>query len=364
MRSLFRPLDQLALGWRRFWFTPRATSTLGLFRIAFGLLTTAWTLSLLPNLFDFFTPAGIEPGRPKVYPGEWGVLPSPASPTVAAAVLLVLLAGGLALTVGCCSRVAAVVVWLGILSVENANTLVGNSGDGLIRNIAFFLMFAPSGAALSVDRWRRCRKAGHPEAFWDFPERAPWALRLVQVQLSVGYLSAVWHKVQSELWRDGTAVSYALRIEDISRFPAPGFITRSPMLIEAMTYGTLALELSLGILIWNRVARPWVMTLGVTLHLGIDYSILIGFFSLAMFVGYLSFLRPENATRLVLGVRNRVRNRPSAVLRRSRAASRPAGSDADPPAGLSPAGLSRAGLSRAEPTRAEPTRAVPEPPVR
>jgi putative effector of murein hydrolase LrgA (UPF0299 family) len=342
---MIRPLEQLAGGWRRFWFTPEATSTLALFRIAFGLLATAWTLAFIPNLFDFFTPAGIEPGRPKVYPGEWGVLPSPASATVVATVFLFLLLGCLALTVGWYTRIAAVVVWLGVLSVENANTLVGNSGDGLIRNLAFFLIFAPSGVALSVDRWRK-----HRETFWAFPERAPWALRLVQIQISVGYLSAVWHKVQSELWREGTAVSYALRIEDIARFPAPGFVTRSPVLIEAMTFGTLALELSLGILIWNRVARPWVMTLGVTMHLAIDYAILIGFFSLAMYVSYLSFLRPETASRLILAARDRVRNRPSAVLRRSRAAPRPA---AEPATGSQPA---------AEPApTSEP--AVPERPV-
>lgn len=342
---MIRPLARLALGWQRFWFTPQPTSTLALFRIAFGLLVTAWTLAFVPNLFDFFSPTGIEPGRPKVYPGEWGVLPSPAGPMVVTTVFVVLLLGCLALTVGWYTRVAAVVVWLGVLSVENANTLVGNSGDGLIRNLAFFMMFAPSGAALSVDRWRGHR--GHRDTFWEFPERAPWALRLVQVQISVGYLSAVWHKVQSELWREGTAVSYALRIEDISRFPAPGFVTGSPVLIEAMTFGTLACELSLGILIWNRAARPWVIPLGIALHLGIDYAILIGFFSLAMYVSYLSFLRPENAARLVLAVRDRVRNRPAAVLRRARTSPR---SVPGPPTGA----------ARPSPA-ARP--AVPEPPV-
>jgi hypothetical protein len=81
------------------------------------------------------------------------------------------------------------------------------------------------------------------------------------------------------------------------------------MLVEALTFGTLALELSLGILVWNRAARPWVMTFGVLMHLMIDYSILIGFFSLAMFVTYLAFLPAETATRLILATRDRVRER-------------------------------------------------------
>ncbi|MGI8815409.1 MAG: HTTM domain-containing protein [Pseudonocardia sp.] len=295
------PLARLGAGWRRFWFEPQETSTLGLLRIAYGVVATGWTVSLAPNLFAFFGPNGIEPGRPESNPGEWGVLPAPASPAVIIAFFAVLLSGTIALTLGLFTRVAAIVVFVGIVSIEHANMLVGNSGDGLIRNLAFYLMLAPSGAALSLDRLRKAR-----DRFWEFPARAPWALRLVQIQLSVGYLSAVWHKVQSALWREGTAVSYALRVEDIHRFHTPGLIAQSVKLTELLTFGTMALELSLAVLVWNRAARPWVLALGVSMHLAIDYSILIGFFSLAMFVTYLSFIPPDTASRYVLAARDRV----------------------------------------------------------
>ena len=43
------------------------------------------------------------------------------------------------------TRVAALVVFVCVLSLERRNPFVFNSGDGLIRIIAFFLMFAPSG---------------------------------------------------------------------------------------------------------------------------------------------------------------------------------------------------------------------------
>jgi hypothetical protein len=296
-----RAWAQLAGGWQRFWFEPQSTATLALVRIAFGLLATAWTVSLMPNMFDFFGAGGIEPGRPEHLPGEWGLLPAAASDQVVVGLFAVLLIACVLLTLGLFTRVAAVVVWLGILSITNANGLIGNSGDGLIRNLAFYLMLAPSGTALSLDRLRTDRAR-----FWECPARAPWALRLIQIQLSIGYLSAVWHKVQNELWRNGTAVSYSLRIEDIHRFPTPGFVTQSVMLTELLTFGTLALELSLAVLVWNRAARPWIMTAGATLHLSIDYFILIGFFSYAMFVCYLAFLRPENAERFIGWVRSRV----------------------------------------------------------
>ncbi len=288
--------------WQRFWFEPQPTSSLALFRIAFGLVATAWTVSLIPDLFAFFGPNGIEPGQPDRQPGEWGLLPASAGPAVVVGALAVTLAGTVALTLGLYTRVAAVIVFVGILSFEHRNGLISNSGDGLVRNLAFYCALAPSGESLSLDRYRTAR-----ELFWEFPDRAPWPLRLIQIQLSVGYLSAVWHKVQGESWRDGTAVAYALRMEDVSRFSTPDFITQSVVVTEALTFGSLALELALGILVWNRTVRPWVMSVGVLLHLTIEYAIVVGFFGIAMLVAYTAFLDPETAARLILRLRDRTR---------------------------------------------------------
>jgi hypothetical protein len=61
-------------GWTQFWFAPQETSTLGLFRTGFGVITVLWTLSLLPDLFAFYGPHGILPAYPQEGPGAWGVL--------------------------------------------------------------------------------------------------------------------------------------------------------------------------------------------------------------------------------------------------------------------------------------------------
>jgi len=152
-------------------------------------------------------------------------------------------------------------------------------------------------------------------------ERAPWALRLIQIQLSILYVSTVWQKVRGVTWNDGTAVSYANRIEDLERFPMPAIFTDSVMAANLLTFGTLAVELSLGILIWNRALRPYVIGAGVMLHLGIDYAIRVGFFGFAIFTCYLAFIPPEKATGAILRVRDRAkvsRFVPGRAFRRSR----------------------------------------------
>lgn len=305
--------------WDRFWFQAQATSTLALVRVAAGLISLGWGLSLLPDLFAFFSADGLVPAQPPDQgSGVWGLLEIFPSDAALVAVYVALLVGSVALTLGLFSRVAALVVFLCLLAFARRDFWVLNSGDGLVRVIVLFLVFAPSGESLSVDRLRRAR-----ERFWEFPERAPWGLRLIQVQLSILYLSTVWQKLRGETWNDGTAVSYANRIEDLSRFPLPGLMTDSVTIANVLTFGTLAVELSLAILIWNRALRPYVIGVGVALHLGIDYSIRVGFFSYAIFACYLAFVPPETASRLILRVRDRAkvsRLVPDRAFRRSRTA--------------------------------------------
>lgn len=285
--------------WQGFWFTPQPTSSLALFRIAFGVVATVWTVTQLPNLLAFYGTRGILPHAIEGAPGAWGVLELSDSPALVMGLFAVTLAASVAVTLGLFTRVAAVLLWVGIVSFQQRNLLVTNFGDGAVRMLALFCALSPAGAALSLDRLRKA-----PKQFWDFPSREPWALRLIQVQISIGYLSAVLHKVQNDLWIHGTAVSYALRIQDIHRIPTPAFVTSSPVLVNLLTYGTIATEFSLGVLVWNRRARPWVLLAGVGLHLGIDSSIIVGPFSYAMLAGYLAFIPPEQASRMILAVRD------------------------------------------------------------
>ena len=296
-------MGKIGAAWHRFWFEPQPTSTLGVVRIAFGIVVLGWTLSLAPDLGTFFSRTGILPKQPSL---RWWFDPlnNFSSNTALLALYIVLIVGTLCLIIGFHSRIASAIVFFGVLTLERRNPFIFNSGDLLVRNLAFYLMLAPTGAALSLDRWRRSR-----DRFWEFPSRAPWAIRLIQIQLTVTYAATVWAKVQGTSWNNGTAVSFALRIGDLQRFHAPSFITHSLLLSNLMTLGTLALEASLAVLVWNRKARPWVLGLGVLMHLLIAINIMVGFFSLAIFTAYIAFIPPETMSRFLLRLRDRFRRR-------------------------------------------------------
>jgi Vitamin K-dependent gamma-carboxylase len=287
--------------WERFWFAPVETSTVALFRIAFGILVLGYSLSLAPALFAFYSDDGILPAQPH-YSGTlaWGLLGVFPSDAAVLVFYFLLLAASLLLLVGLQARIAALVVFVCLVSFGRRDPWVLNSGDLLVQVLAFYMVLMPSGAALSLDR-----SLAAPARFWEFPVRSIWPIRLVQVQVSILYIAAVWAKVRGDTWNDGTAVSYAFRIADVGRFPVPGFVTDSLVLSNLLTYGTLAVELSLGVLVWNRVLRPWVLILGVGLHLGIDYAVRVGFFSYAVLVAYIAFVPPDAARSFILATRDR-----------------------------------------------------------
>ena len=282
--------------WNHFWFAPQPTSTLALLRIAVGTLTVAWALNLAPDTTSFFGPGGLGGGY-----------------ALAPLVITVLLVAAVCLTIGLATRVAAGVVLACMVWLVRVNPLVWNTGDVLLRHLVLFLVLAPSGESLSVDRFRR-----HRTAFWDHPTRAPWALRLVQLQVVVMYVTTVNAKLHGWTWRHGVAVSYPLRIPSDARFALPTAITASTGWAHVLTWGTLAVEGAIPLLVWNRRTRPYVLALGVGLHLAIDLTLRVGFFSWIVLAAYLAFVPPEQATALVDRVRNGIRELVAAPGRSSR----------------------------------------------
>jgi hypothetical protein len=264
--------------WERFWFAPEPAATLALLRIAVAVVTLAWTLAYAPDLATFTGPNGIAPGGASAY----------------RVVYLGLIAAAVCLLAGYRSRPAAAAVFVCLAWLHRVDPWALNSGDALLRDITFLLALAPAGACLSVDAALRS-----PGGARRIPHLAPWGLRLVQVQVSIMYLAAVASKLAGSAWRDGTAVSFPLRIPAMVRLRLPEQLTASPLIAHVLTWGVVGTELAIGVLVWSRRARPWVLGAGVLLHLGIEMALRVGFFSWVVLAAYVAFLPPERAARIV-----------------------------------------------------------------
>lgn len=279
--------------WDRFFFEPQSTSPMTLVRIGWGAVMVLWSLSLLPDIDPFLTTGALRYDR-SMPSGSWDLLdsiPFDRAPLVACLFLLVASATTM---VGYRTRLSSAVAVICLIALQRANTTIFNSGDLALRLIGISVALSPCGLLWSADAIRARRRGAHPA-----PWRAPWALRLLQLQFAVGYALSAWAKLRGNMWHEGTALGMALRIKDLQRFAIPEWLFEQSVLLNLATWGTLAFESCFLFLVWNRRLRPWVLGAGVAFHLGIDIVLDIGFFSAALWLSYLAFIFPDVADRIV-----------------------------------------------------------------
>jgi hypothetical protein len=297
-----------ASGQRSFWLALHPSSTLFALRSGLGLLVLAWAVSVAPDLLDLYGPRGVLPVPPP-RPGQpdlFGWFPTTRALLAGWACLA---ASAACLAAGWRVRLAAPLCWLLLCAFHARNPHVLNAGDSLLRilttYLALYLVFTPGArAGPSLRGWLR-GDAFRPEPVWP--------LRLVQIQLSLIYLASALDKLRGETWRDGSAVYWALRIEELQRFPLPTWLTESAAPVAVLSYGTLLLELALPGLLWWKRTRFAAIALGIALHVGFDYALRIGFFSWAMLLAYLAFVPPASMALALGRLRQRLVPNPGAV---------------------------------------------------
>jgi hypothetical protein len=178
------------------------------------------------------------------------------------------------LMLGCCTRAAAVATWVLSLSFANLNDSIDNAGDTIRGIILFYLMLCPCGAVWSIDRlWRRWRGNDASIVYV-----APWAIRMLFVQMTLIYFCNGVYKLFGESWREGYSLYYVLGDFTLSRFsmadcPLPLWMLRG------MTWSVLAWEITFPLLVvLNRWTRVVALVFGVLFHLGIGVTMELGFF--------------------------------------------------------------------------------------
>ncbi len=294
----------LASDWNEFWFARTSARPLGLFRIALGVCVLAWCALLAPDLTTWYSNDGVFPTAATALRNETargiGVLTHTGSPVAIFALFALTVVCAASFTAGYCTKASTVLLFLCVVSFNHRNSLILNSGDTLMRLDLFYMMFAPVGAALSVDRWLAERSGDADPSI--MPTIEAWPVRLIQLQLSAVYACTFLWKMTGPLWLNGNAVYYPLQMSEFAHFPLPTWVT-APLAVNLFTYGTLVIELALSTLIWVRQLRKYVLLSGIALHLGIEYALNIPLFSFVIISTYIVFFEDRWVARIVDTVR-------------------------------------------------------------
>lgn len=209
------------------------------------------------------------------------------------------------LTVGLCTRPAAVLALLLTVSFHLRIVQTTNGGDSVARCGLFCLMLAPAGVVWSLDAWARRRWRawrGLPPAVG--PVLVPaWPVRIMQIQLCFMYFFTGLVKIVNDLpalfqtgkvpdgadWLTGHAVYWVLNDIELNRVPYAWLAT--PLwLCMVLSWGTLVFEIGFPLLVLSRRLRPWLLLAGLSFHLGIWLTTEVGWFSAMTMCWYCVFV--------------------------------------------------------------------------
>jgi hypothetical protein len=290
-------LRSLARAWNEFFFAPQPPTAISLFRIAYGCCVIATLLLLRPDWLAWYGPhswvtlATMRAVEPGLRLNLFTLIPQ-TDLWVNALFCLALLAA-LCLTAGFLTRLNSILVFLCLTSIDQRNLFIAHGGDTFLRVAGFFLMFAPAGAAYSVDRLIRLRNGKQNT---EIAPRSPWAQRMIQIELALVYFTSFWWKSMGAPWVNGTALYYIVHLEEVQRFPIPHWI-QQPIILKLGSWFALALEFSLGVLIWIKELRYPLLLLGLIFHLCLEYALNIPIFQWDILSAYILFVDPADLER-------------------------------------------------------------------
>ena len=299
----------LARGWSRFFFLPADPTPLGLIRAAVGLLGF-WSLFVIGlDLHDYLGSDGWSNAAdsyramPPFGWSFWFFVPD----SLLRAAWLASLAVFAMMTVGLFSRTTSVLAWIIIVSTVRRIPIALFGFDQILSTLALYLAASgASGQAVSLDRFfRRYREArlnaaivrpkGARVVSPTTPGRptptvsANLGLRLIQLHLAFIYGMAGLAKLQGPSWWSGMALWGTMTAGEFAWLDFTR-LAAWPAVLNAMTHGSLALEIAYPVLIWFRATRPLMIAGAVLLHLGIALvSPGLAEFGLAMIAANLAF---------------------------------------------------------------------------
>ncbi|RQH00921.1 HTTM domain-containing protein [Natrarchaeobius oligotrophus] len=187
------------------------TRTLAVFRVFVGLLIVADIVLRSRNFSYFYTDTGVVPqwlAQDLSSDGVFSVYHYTSDPTVIAALFVVQILIAIQLIVGYKTRIATILSFLLVISLDHHNPLVTSYADVLFRLLLFWAIFLPLGERWSIDAVHADRT---PRA--SVTGIAP---ALILTQMVLMYFINGIHKRESELWTGGEATPLILGLDDMT----------------------------------------------------------------------------------------------------------------------------------------------------
>lgn len=248
---------------------------LALMRIAVGLVVISDLVIRAGDLTAHYTDAGLWPreillnlGWKK---GYWSVFLLDGSAAWSVTLFTVGFVLALLLVLGYRTRLVSALLWLFSISLHNRNLYIQQAGDDLLRLVLLWGILLPWQNAWSIDARQRRLATGTPLAQFGY----------FLLLASVYFFSAVL-KSDKDWYSDGSAVYYALSLDQLRMPYAGDWLYRFPGLMKILTWLVLGIEFLIPLLIlWPQRKghlRGLALVLILFIHIGFGSTLYVGLF--------------------------------------------------------------------------------------
>ncbi len=269
--------------------------SLAAFRIGLGVILIWDLITSLASVEALYTEVGTLPAAlaAELLESPWIVSMHAwvGASSGVAGLIVVQLAAAICLLVGWRTQLAVAVSWALLCSLQARNPVVLHGGDVVLRMMLFWSLFLPLGARWSVDEAR-----GRVSCFVAGGRVFSVASLALLFQTAMIYWFTAALKWGNEWTRDGTAVYYALSVDQFVKTPGL-WLLGFPEVCRALTFCVWWLEI-LGPFIAFIPWRTAWWRLGVVaafwgMHLGFALCLRLGPFPWLMMVAWIPFLPGE-----------------------------------------------------------------------
>ena len=180
------------------------------------------------------------------------------------------------------------------------NPFIMDGSDNVIQVTLPFLIFSDAYCYATTDYYKRIgfvSKLLNRSSTWvtAVNKVAVWG---IIIQIVYVYFFTALAKAQGNLWMNGTATYYTMRVDEFRATSWNIAITRNHYFVVLSTYFTLLWEMAFPFLIWFRQTKYWILCAGILLHVGIFIFMRIDNFSWIMIGSYAVFLKNDEYKRI------------------------------------------------------------------
>lgn len=219
------------------------------------------------------------------------------------------------LLIGFHTRLAGLLSWLLLISLHTRNPIILQGGDILIRCVLFFANFLPMGARYSVDHAMSLKLPLKKEESSETQTVFSPASAGILLQVAFMYVFTAFLKSGKEWYPDGTAIEYALAIEQFTK-PMGSWMRSLPQFMHWATLSTWWFELVGPIFLFSPIfflPLRWLAIGGfVGLHFGLFTSMELGIFPWISVASMAPFIPGESWDWLERCFRKRIKKNASA----------------------------------------------------